>query len=245
MAVRKITLIVVHHQGKDERRGARGSSAIEALFDLVINVEQITNYGDNLGSMTFGKRNVSLQPANLSFTVKKIPVGVDNFGDQDEVAIVDQPSTRRRVPEREHTTIMLNIVRELQGDPERRQPITAHARGAKDRAMGDEWCVLDSDLSTAIHNYAASTPNAETTKRVLRRERDHLVNEGILHRWQRTKDQPVYWLSGRMRNPRAERPSIWVSPKDRGADRGRTGVRARCPKHVKCLILKERTLSAP
>ena len=52
------------------------------------------------------------------------------------VAIVDQPSTKRRVPEREHTTIMLDIVRELQGDPDRRQPITSHARGAKDRHNG-------------------------------------------------------------------------------------------------------------
>ena len=55
--------------------------------------------------------------------------------------------------------------------------------------------MLDSDLSAAIRSHAASTANPETTDRVLRKERDRLVNEGILRRWQRAKDKPIYWLS--------------------------------------------------
>ena len=41
MAVRKITCIVVHHEGKDAKLGPRGSSSLTGLFDLEINVVPI------------------------------------------------------------------------------------------------------------------------------------------------------------------------------------------------------------
>ncbi|MEP1592891.1 helicase RepA family protein [Sulfitobacter sp.] len=86
-------VMVIHHTGKDEERGARGSSALRAAVDNEI---QVTADGEILSR----KQRDQPQPEPLHFKLRSVVLGEDEDGDPVTSAVVDEaePPTPTRKP---------------------------------------------------------------------------------------------------------------------------------------------------
>ncbi|WP_412505794.1 helicase RepA family protein [Roseovarius sp. SYSU LYC5161] len=86
-------VMVVHHTGKDEDRGARGSSALRAAVDNEI---QVTASGEIISR----KQRDQEPPDPLYFTLRSVVLGDDEDGDSVTSAVVDaaEPPTKERKP---------------------------------------------------------------------------------------------------------------------------------------------------
>jgi hypothetical protein len=84
-------VMVIHHTGKDEDRGARGSSALRAAVDNEI---QVTADGEILSR----KQRDQEPPEPLHFKLRSVVLGVDEDGDPVTSAVVDE--TEPPKPER-------------------------------------------------------------------------------------------------------------------------------------------------
>lgn len=76
-------VMVIHHTGKDEDRGARGSSALRAAVDNEI---QVTADGEILSR----KQRDQEPPEPLHFKLRSVVLGVDEDGDPVTSAVVDE-----------------------------------------------------------------------------------------------------------------------------------------------------------
>lgn len=86
-------VMVIHHTGKDEDRGARGSSALRAAVDNEI---QVTADGEILSR----KQRDQEPPEPLHFKLRSVVLGVDEDGDPVTSAVVDEaePPKKERKP---------------------------------------------------------------------------------------------------------------------------------------------------
>ena len=93
--IRKVTgahVMIVHHSGKDEDRGARGSSALKAAVDAEI---QVTSQGEII---CHKQRNMP-KPEPLHFQLQTIALGTDEDGGTVTSAIVipaDRPAPTKK-----------------------------------------------------------------------------------------------------------------------------------------------------
>lgn len=86
-------VMVVHHTGKDEDRGARGSSALRAAVDTEINVT-------SEGEIVCKKQRDMAYASTLYFTLRDVVLGTDEDGDFVTSAVVEdgQPPKKERKP---------------------------------------------------------------------------------------------------------------------------------------------------
>jgi hypothetical protein len=75
-------VMVIHHTGKDEERGARGSSALRAAVDTEI----LVGADHRISSK---KQRDMMAPADLHFTLRSVSLGTDEDGDPVTSAVVD------------------------------------------------------------------------------------------------------------------------------------------------------------
>lgn len=76
-------VMIIHHTGKEEDRGARGSSALRAAVDTEILV------GSN-HRISSKKQRDMIAPADLYFALRSVPLGYDEDGDPVTSAVVEQ-----------------------------------------------------------------------------------------------------------------------------------------------------------
>lgn len=79
-------VLLVHHTGKEEAKGARGSSAIFAACDVVL---EITNV-DNVRQVRVDKQKDGEAIKPMAFTLEKITIGIDSNGKQMSTCIVKE-----------------------------------------------------------------------------------------------------------------------------------------------------------
>lgn len=86
-------VMVVHHTGKDEDRGARGSSALRAAVDTEISVT-------SEGEIVCKKQRDMAYAEPLHFTLRSVTLGQDEDGDPVTSAVVEasEPPKARRKP---------------------------------------------------------------------------------------------------------------------------------------------------
>lgn len=84
------TLLVVHHSGKDEGKGARGSSAFRAALDAEFNVRREGEGGAII--LTCTKMKDAEEPGQCAYDLKPIPLFTDS-DDEDvfSLVVVDVP----------------------------------------------------------------------------------------------------------------------------------------------------------
>jgi AAA domain len=76
-------VMIIHHTGKDEDRGARGSSALRAAVDTEILVS-------SAHSITSQKQRDMVAPDPLHFTLRSVRLGFDEDGDPVTSAVMEQ-----------------------------------------------------------------------------------------------------------------------------------------------------------
>lgn len=84
--IRQVTgahVMIIHHSGKEEGRGARGSSALRAAVDTEILVSSDHRISSK-------KQRDMIAPADLHFTLRSVPLGYDEDGDPVTSAVVEQ-----------------------------------------------------------------------------------------------------------------------------------------------------------
>ncbi|EHI7916609.1 AAA family ATPase [Salmonella enterica] len=88
------TLLVVHHSGKDEGKGARGSSAFRAALDAEFNVRREGEGGALI--LTCTKMKDAEEPGQCAYDLKPIPLFTDS-DDEDvfSLVVVDVPREAR------------------------------------------------------------------------------------------------------------------------------------------------------
>lgn len=84
-------VMVVHHTGKDEERGARGSSALRAAVDTEILVSASH-------SISSKKQRDMIAAPDLHFTLRSVTLGEDEDGDLVTSAVVEPAETPAPVP---------------------------------------------------------------------------------------------------------------------------------------------------
>ncbi|HDC1926824.1 TPA: AAA family ATPase [Salmonella enterica] len=84
------TLLVVHHSGKDEGKGARGSSAFRAALDAEFNVRREGEGGAII--LTCTKMKDAEEPRQCAYDLKTIPLFTDDDGDDvRSLVVLDVP----------------------------------------------------------------------------------------------------------------------------------------------------------
>ena len=78
--------MVVHHPGKDETRGARGSSALHAASDTVLELKKTKD----IVCVRAVKQRDMEGDKELNFKIEKVVIGVDEDGDEVSSAIVEE-----------------------------------------------------------------------------------------------------------------------------------------------------------
>jgi hypothetical protein len=89
-------VMVIHHTGKDEERGARGSSALRAAVDNEI---QIAKVGAKVGQIISRKQRDQPTPETIWFDLKTIELGIDEDGEPVTSAVIqfgDAPKPERK-----------------------------------------------------------------------------------------------------------------------------------------------------
>lgn len=107
------TLLLVHHTGKDETRGARGHSSFKAALDTEIEVVA----KDNLHVATVTKQRDLPAGGQFAFRLKVVELGKDEDGDAVTTCVVepvDDVRTQRRVPSGKNQVALLAALQEWQ-----------------------------------------------------------------------------------------------------------------------------------
>ncbi|KPD10371.1 AAA family ATPase, partial [Phaeobacter sp. 11ANDIMAR09] len=98
-------VMVIHHTGKDEDRGARGSSALRAAVDTEINVT-------SRGEIVCKKQRDMLHAEPLHFTLRPVTIGRDEDGEPVTSAVVEAgaPATKQRQQPKGKDAICLRLL---------------------------------------------------------------------------------------------------------------------------------------
>lgn len=165
-------VLLVHHSGKDESRGARGWSGLRAAADAEL---EVTRLGDTR-TLAVTKQKDGNDEARFAFRLRPVPLGQDEEGEDVTSAVVehvDAPAAVR-LPKGALQRRALAIVEELQPlgggatsvatvittlaaegvhDPEKRDTRRQHARRALDGLAQAGFLVVEGDTVrvAAVH----------------------------------------------------------------------------------------------
>lgn len=81
------TILFIHHPGKNETLGMRGSSSFFAGLDTVIRIEREKDQADR--SVFLEKSKDGMDGPLQTFTLKTVPLGVDDEGDEITSCVID------------------------------------------------------------------------------------------------------------------------------------------------------------
>ena len=79
-------IMVLHHPGKDEARGARGSSALHAASDTVVELKK----NKDVVCVRAVKQRDMEGEKELNFKIEKVVIGTDEDGDEVSSAIIEE-----------------------------------------------------------------------------------------------------------------------------------------------------------
>ena len=105
------TIILIHHTGKDESRGARGHSSLKAAMDTEIEVSKT----GNVHVATVTKQRDLPAGARFAFELQVVELGRDADGDPVTTCIVcalDQPPSNRKAPAGKNQAALLAALQE-------------------------------------------------------------------------------------------------------------------------------------
>lgn len=105
------SIILVHHTGKDESRGARGHSSLRAALDTEIEVAKT----GGLSVATVTKQRDLPIGARYAFTLEVVTLGADDEGDAITTCVVraaDEPQAERKVPTGKNQAALLAALQE-------------------------------------------------------------------------------------------------------------------------------------
>lgn len=86
-AATQATVLIIHHSGKDQDRGARGSSAFRAALDVEFNVRREGEGGALILSCT--KMKDAEEPPRQAYDLLPVNLYIDNDGDQVSSLVLD------------------------------------------------------------------------------------------------------------------------------------------------------------
>lgn len=93
------TVLFIHHPGKNETQGLRGSSSFFAGLDTVIRIEREKDQADR--SVYIEKSKDGMDGPLQTFTLKTVPLGFDDDGDEITSCVIDSgdgtPSKSKRM----------------------------------------------------------------------------------------------------------------------------------------------------
>jgi AAA domain-containing protein len=105
------TVVMVHHTGKDESRGARGHSSFRAALDTEIEVT--TNGGLHVANVT--KQRDLPTGASYAFSLEVVEIGRDRDDEAVTTCVVraaDAPATKRQAPTGKNQATLLAALQE-------------------------------------------------------------------------------------------------------------------------------------
>lgn len=145
--------MVVHHTGKDEDKGARGSSALRAAVDTEILVS--SNH-----TISCKKQRDMVSPTDLHFTLRSVRLGTDEDGDPVTSAVVDEAEgpVKVRKPLSGKNEVAMNALNEALAEHGRTDRGGEYPRGVSVVSLED-WrhkCELH-ELTTGSSDSAART----------------------------------------------------------------------------------------
>ncbi len=107
-------VILVHHSGKNEAAGARGSSALRAAVDVEICIRR--NNDDRVAEITKLKDGDG-EGRKFPFRLQVVDLGLDQYGEPDTSCVIEQvddmPAGGVKVPAGRNQRIVFDVVRTL------------------------------------------------------------------------------------------------------------------------------------
>jgi hypothetical protein len=134
------TVILVHHLGKDETRGARGHSSLKCALDTEL---EVTARADGLRTATVTKQRDLPSGTRFGFRLRVVELGNDTDGDPVTSCVVqvteDLPTACKQQPTGKNQNILLAALREWKRQhPDRPVISTIEFRGiAKAQGLSD------------------------------------------------------------------------------------------------------------
>jgi putative DNA primase/helicase len=101
------TVLIIHHSGKDQEKGARGSSAFRAALDVEFNVRREGEGGALILSCT--KMKDAEEPPRQAYDLLPVNLYIDNDGDQISSLVLDDEG--RQVRESDEDPELIGISR--------------------------------------------------------------------------------------------------------------------------------------
>lgn len=109
------TILVIHHQGKDASKGARGWSGLRAAADAELLVDCVDS--SKLRTITITKSKDGADGGVFPFRLKVIPIGFDEDGDEVDSCVIEatdeKPVQLPAEPRGKNERIVAAVVREL------------------------------------------------------------------------------------------------------------------------------------
>jgi len=173
------TIMVVHHTGKDSTRGARGSSALAAAADTVIEV------ADKVA--TVSKQRDAETGAVMSFRLTPVELGRDDDGDPVTTCTVEHVEATREAPTKGKTLSAaernaLDALNEVLDDPGTRRvaPVFLLSEGAD---IG-QWVAVIADWRRRAYARMGDEMLAEAKRKQFLRSGEALQAKGYIHRFE-------------------------------------------------------------
>lgn len=114
------TVVLVHHLGKDEKRGARGHSSFSANVGAELSVEDKSG----IRSVKLEKQRDGRTDVSFNFTLNPIAVGKDEDGDEITSCVVAVSAASVADRDADNAAIYRWILLWYNGDPNNRQPVS-------------------------------------------------------------------------------------------------------------------------
>lgn len=175
-------VLVVHHTGKDEARGARGHSSLRAATDTEIEVSN--------GAVTVTKARDYGGVDGIAFKLEAVELGTDDEGDAITSCVVvpvDAPAARKsktqpRMPK--GAQIALRALRELIGEHGQLPPASNHIPASAKIIGVDMW------REYAYARGISSSADADAKRKAFTRSVEALTAAGVVDTW-----QGDYWIT--------------------------------------------------
>lgn len=178
------TVLIVHHSGKDETRGGRGSTALYGAIDTEIKVEK----RDTGRAATVTKQKDGAEGETIGFDLEVVEVGTDDDGEPITTCVVvpidgEAPKARRREPRGTSGIVLRALIRAIDdaGEP---APASAHIPSGVRVVSPETWRGYAYQMMT--------DKEQEARKKAFQRASTALVNEGHVAIW-----NAHVWLTSR------------------------------------------------
>lgn len=175
----KAHVMMIHHSGKDQSKGARGSTALKGAIDTEM---QVTQTGGVI-SATVTKQREGKVNYSLDFTLKEIEVGKDEDGDpQVSCSLVNaeiSPQKQRLAPQTHNTfQVLIDLMLEK------------GVSYTPKNGMSLQKCVrLDDFRDWFIKAGVADTDNKDSVSRAFKRQTNILKDKGYIGEWDK-----YFWI---------------------------------------------------